>query len=215
MLVFNPPPTLLRWIVCVLKNEALKLIFLIFFHFFLTTVSSIHFKSFLAQNLQRFDGVLYGDAIRLKIRNPKRHIWHLYLIYIPNFNFLAQFGGELMREINSKHKKTYPKNRFWGCTGEQWVWKVKILKRHFYGPYQVYIPYFNVLISWLILRGDGDRHFSKSKREKILISPLQTDLEGWFLDTSYNFGLSVDWLKKGQFLQFSSISTLSRKFGHH
>ena len=41
---------------------------------------------------------LLKGEMGLKSRTPKRHIEGTYLMHIQNFNFLAEFGGEIGKE---------------------------------------------------------------------------------------------------------------------
>ena len=79
----------------------------------------------------------------------------------------------------------------------------------------MYIPNFNFLAQFGRELGE-EQHFLRSKmRGRNLISPLLIDLRDWFLDMLYSFKVSINWLKKGQFLRFWPISTSSPKLGHN
>ena len=55
--------------------------------------------------------------VRCKVEIYKRHIYSSYWMYLPHFNFLAQFGGELNEVQILKIKKIYQKSTYlelWG-----------------------------------------------------------------------------------------------------
>ena len=55
-------------------------------------------------------------------------------MYIPNFKFLAQFGGELCEE-QTKNKINLPKNHiFWAMRGWDGTEKLRPSKKHIQGP---------------------------------------------------------------------------------
>ena len=60
------------------------------------------------------------DEMGLKLETPKRHISDPYQMYIPDFSFFAQFGGELCEEQTQKKENPTKKSLFRGCQGMIW-----------------------------------------------------------------------------------------------
>ena len=78
----------------------------------------------------------------------------------------------------------------------------------------MYTLNFNFLTQFCREIGVGQSFF-KVKRGEPLIYHLSIHVGGWFLDAFWNFVLSINLLKKEQFLRFYHVSCSSLKFGHN
>ena len=101
----------------------------------------------------------YNEA---KMSKPQKVYTGLIL---DQHTILSSIWRGVMRGENSKKKKNWPKNTFWGYKKEQWVWKVKTLKRNIFDPYSVCMPNFNLVVQLRVIH-ENNSPFLRSEKGK-------------------------------------------------
>ena len=106
-------------------------------------------------------------------------------------------------------KKNWPKNTtFMGLWGSAIKLESQNFQKAHIGPLSNLYTKFQLLSSiWSGDRGKTSLIRGQKGRNPLCPPPLPINLEHWFLDILYSFELSVDWLKKEQFLQLWPLST--------
>ena len=137
-------------------------------------------------------------------------------MYVPNFSFLAQFGGELCEEQTQKVRKPCQKTTSLELWGDEMGLKSRYHQNaHLGHQLKMCIPNFSFLAQFRGGIGEEQYFFEVKKGVNPYISPPNWLEGGWLFYMLYNFWFSINWLKKGKFLRFWPLSTPSPELGHN